>query len=433
MDIHSFWQRVKFSMQKIRVVLVCDQVQRELSALKSLKKQLKEKLNSEVFIIGSLAEEQRILYLLHKIKPHIVFITQIQEGVTRRIAKYIKGSGGIVSILPVELSYSRSNLFWLFNKRLSYNQYLDFYFLPGIKMYKDIKNFTDISKSKLFIVGSPKMDLIVSKGNEFLKRSQFLSIHRIPKNRKNIFLYTTFFGSSENYIAKDIAFKGNVKATQRMFKAISDTKKAYLTIIIKLCSDFRDYNIILKPHPLEDSSDYKRIKEKNFYLIRDEIFNNTVKAVDLAIHWNSTVATECWLQGKKTLQYSPIRKYDDILSETVYGNPLLRTYDELESAIKTYISNNLERKYLTFQKEYIRKWYYRVDGKSGERIVNIIKKKMEFPEKLEYTAKFDKKVFVVYFLEKLIGVKLSRIIISLFVRDFRWEYAADNYLPEESM
>src|SRR5690349_17048950 len=135
---------LKRSSEKKKIVLICDNVVRELAALELLKKALKSVLGADVTIVGSLGEVQRIYYLLYKLKPNIVFISQNQEDITRDIIKYLKTSGAIVCILPMELAYSRSNLSWFYNKRLSYRDYGDYFFLPGPQSFKDVVHYTNI-------------------------------------------------------------------------------------------------------------------------------------------------------------------------------------------------------------------------------------------------------------------------------------------------
>lgn len=414
--------------KQIKIVLICDSVQREKQALLKLKRVIENQFEAEVFLVGSLAEEQRIYYFLNKIQPEVVFISQIQETVTRNIAKYVKKSGGLLCVLPVELSYSNTNLFWLFNKRLSYNRYVDLYFTPGKRMHQDLVNNTNISLEKLFIVGSPKIDLL---NTNFMSRKEFCKKYKIPNFKKNIFIYTTFYAGCGDYIKSEKAFKGNVKKTMRIYRSIEETKKVFLKSIENLAKDFPNFNIIVKPHPLEDMSAYLFINNINLFIITNDFFNNTIKSIDLAIHWNSTIATECWLSGKKTLQYFPFLKYKDLMNDFSKGNPVLTNYEVLTNKIKYYLYNPLEKKYLDYQQFYISSWYYKVDGKSSERISKILKNKFSQPISVKYERNFGIWFYLFLFFEKLIGVSKSRKIISFFIKEYHWEFPVKNYIKYE--
>lgn len=417
---------------KLKIVLICDQVQRELPALQLLKKQLL-KDHFSVSIIGSLAEINRMYFLLHKIKPDIVFISQIQEKITRDIAQYVKNSGGKICVLPMELSYSRANLFWLYNQRLNYDDLIDYYLLPGEQFRTDLNKFTDIDTKKMFTVGSPKMDLLFIKNEKsFLNREKFCQKYNIPLAKKNIFIYTTFIASTIDYIKKEDAFKGNVKATLRIYKCIEETKKIFLKDIERLCLDFPDCNIILKPHPLERVDDYLNINHDNFYLIQKELFNDTVKSIDLAIHWNSTVATECWIQGKKTIQYAPVSKYKDLLSEFKTGNPVCQNYDELKLAIDKYLKSKMDKKYVSFQRNYLKLWYYCLDGKSAKRISNILNNIVKYNLPKQYFKNYPSAFILFLFLDKILGPSVVRTLVKLFKKNYQRQYALENYVLDKS-
>jgi surface carbohydrate biosynthesis protein len=413
---------------KLRIFIGCCNLIRDLNYIKFLKNELEVKRGATVIVVGSLAEIQRTYYLIHKYKPHIVILPQIQEKAIRDITRYIKKSGGIVCVVPSELAYSSSNSFWLFNKKLSYNDYVDFYFIPGEQMYKDIIKNSDISEKKLFIVGSPKMDLLAKNKKKFLSRKEFCYKYLIPPKKKNIFIFTTFYSSPENYIKKEEAFRGNVKEVIRIYQALCETKKVFLNDIKKLCKDFPNSNIIVKPHPLENPEEYKKINADNYYCIDNEALNNTLDSIDLAIHWNSTVATECWLKSKKTLQYVPINNYADLLSDFQKGNPVIYNYQYLVKAIEKYLHFPLEQKYYKFQKKYISLWYYKVDGKSANRIAQILGEQVKNCPTLNYKPQYNRAYHLLAISEKLLGVYISRKLISFLDRNYAWQYAVDNYL-----
>lgn len=420
--------------QKLKIVFICDQVQRELPSLLHLKKNIEKYMNADAYIIGSLAEEQRIYYLLYKIKPDIVFISQIQEEVTRRIAKYVRESGGILCLLPAEVTYSRLNLFWLFNKNLSYKDYVDYCFLPGEQYRNDLNELTDIDKRKIFVVGAPKMDLLATVyKNKFLTRKGFCQKHKIPLNKKNLFIYTTFLSiSSTNYLEKENSFKGNVNAIRRIYNCCDETKRIFIRDIKKICLDFPEYNIILKPHPLEEAKDYLNINYNNFFLIQNEVFNNTISSIDLTIHWNSTVATECWVKNIKTLQYSPILKYQDLLSDFKGGNPIYNNYEELKEGIIKHMNNSMEQRYLRFQERYLTTWFYKIDGLSSKRIAiklnQLLKEKNIKFFSVKYKCNCHKFYNILIFFEFFLGVKLTRILLLVLRPDYKWRYAIDNYI-----
>jgi len=422
-------------MKRLNVVLICDAKDRELSGLEYTAEQLKKDLQAKVTIIGSLAENQRMFFLLSRLKPDIVFISQIQEKILRDIAKYVKESGGIICVIPNELTYLKSNFAkTYFNSRLSYDSYVDFYFLPGKQMEQDLKKYSDISKDKFFIVGSPRMDLLSPLIQEtFLDRKSFCKKHSIPVSKKNIFIFTNFADVKEEYLQKEEAYIGQVKEVAEIYHKLRKTREAYFQDIPKLCTSFPKFNFIIKPHPLEDVNEYKKIKAKNLYIVANENYNNTLQSIDLEIHWNSTTATECWIKGKKTIQYVPVSGCQ--LNEFSCGNPVFYNFEDLKQGIRRYIDKPLEKTYINYQQKYISTWYFKIDGKSYERITKILKAKRRnkfflnrILKEKNYRPGFDKSWIVVEIVEKFLGIGLTRRLVSLFKRNYEWSYASRNYV-----
>lgn len=417
----------------LKILLLCDSKQRELPSLRLLKKKLVEILGARVFIVGSLADNQRMFYKINKIRPDVVVISQIQEKIVRDIASYVKRSGGVVCVVPAEITYSDAYIGWVFNKELSCDDYVDFYFLPGNKMHSDIKKYTDISHKKLFVTGSPKMDIHSNKSIKLMSRNEFCRKNLISENKQNIFIFTSFFTnqSSRKRIENDSYFKEhlNRKKRLRFDEAMIKSKKKYIDTIKKLCKRYPNYNFILKPHPRADDTDYKQIDSNNFFLIQNQQFLDTVKSIDLAIHWNSTVSTECWKYGIKTIQYFPIKSYSEFISAFYKGNPIYYDFESLCVGIHKYLNNQLSKKQLSFQNKYFSDWYFKTDGKSSERIAKILLKNVD---KKEIEVSYDAKPSILYslfhFLEKILGVSITRKIIKIFDNDYEAKYSIENYV-----
>jgi surface carbohydrate biosynthesis protein len=417
--------------QKHKIVLICMDLQRELSMLELLKKEFEDILQADVWIIGSLADIQKIYYSLNQIKPDMVFISQIIEKDCRNIANYVRKSGATLCVLPVELTYPTKDGFSFLNTKQLYDKYVDYYFLPGRRMYEDISRSSDISKNKMFITGNPKIDLYINKNaKKVLLRREFCIRYSVRKNQGNIFIFTSFVITPADYIKREKAYKGSVNRILKKNKEVLETRDAFVRDIKKLCVDFPKYNIILKPHPFEDSSFYKKIEIKNFYMINTVTFNDTINSIDLAIHWCSTVATECWVNGIKTLQYVPIVIHEGLLTDYNRENPVYNNYLDLRKGISKYLIHNLDKKYLFFQKKYLRFWYYKTDGNSVKRIAIKIKKVLrnEHRDALNYISVNSKILYIFIIAEKILGIRLSRRVVSYFRKDYNWRYAADNFV-----
>lgn len=413
----------------MRIALILDNKTREYSYLQLLKKTLTDKLNADVSIIGSVAEQQRIYLLLYKIKPQIVFISQIVEDCMRGIAYYIKKSGGLVFVLPAEITVipAISNL--IVNKKLQYNKLLDAIFLPGSRMRK-LYSDTDIPSYKMYVVGSPKIDVLVKETDkDFLKRDLFLHSYKITPNKKNVFIFTSFVTIPPHYLTQNQTFQGNEKKILANNEYTLKNKTEYIETIKRLTEDLPNCNIILKTHPLENTAHYQEIKAPNFFILPKLSLYNCLDSIDLAIHWSSTIATECWIKGIQTLQYIPIIKKSS-LSEFRLGNPTVNSYEDLLKTILLCLNKNIGRKFIPIQKKFLENNYYKLDGKSSLRIAEICKKYARNEIKVDYKPKFSKLIYLITTAQKFLGLSLSRSMIGFFKKRYSAEYAIQNFVEE---
>lgn len=224
-------------------------------------------------------------------------------------------------------------------------------------------------------------------------------------------------------------YKSHIKSMNKYNLFIEKTIKIYSLALKMLCQDFPQFNIILKPHPRESNHYYQDITAKNFFVIKDVPLLDVLESVDLAVHWTSTVAIECWIRKIKTLQYVPLLKNKNYLIESHPGDPTIYNYKQLKKAIAKYSENDLEQKYLDFQKKYLKYNFYQVDGKSVDRIAAKINKlNAKSTPKLNYLDPKSFKANLLVILQNVFGLRVSRIMIALFDQDYDWRYASNNYV-----
>lgn len=415
-------------LKTLRIALICNNLVRELATLKSVKKELEKQLNAEVKIIGSLAEIQRTYFSLYRFSPHVVFLSQLQEKCCRDIASYVKQSGGMVVVMPEEITPAKVVESLILNPDFTYNDLVDLVCLPGKVMEKFFKK-TDITHSKIKITGAPKID--IERQEQGLSRTAFAARCNIDPKKKNVFIFTSFPQTGMEYFKTDECFTGNLPLIRKIQRVLKDTRQEYLENLPRICAELSDYTVILKPHPLEDMNIYKTISAPNLHLITGVSMVDCVRSIDVAIHWNSTVSTSCWLHGVPTLQYSPIKKHDWLLSGFTKGNPLLSDSKELVLQVKKYIAGktSLPKKYLDAQQDYFRNNFFKVDGKSAQRIALLNKQVVDQREfELQYIQPVSSVWYLIEIIEKIVGVKTTRRLMT-FLFPYNWRYATENYLP----
>lgn len=421
---------MKQSPDVIRVGLICNNATRELATFISLKHEFENSLGARVKIIGSIAEIQRTLHSLFIFKPHVVFISQLQEDSCRTIARYVKKSGALLIILPEEITPARVVTSIVVNPKLKYDHLVDLVLLPGRIMYNMFLK-TDIDVSKLFITGAPKMD--VEYRQKGRSRSELTKLLHLDSKKKNVFIFTSFAHSANiEYYRGNKCFSGSMRLIIKIQKVIRDTRLSYLEVLPKICNQFPQYNIVLKPHPLEDLSYYRQLKAPNLVISSRLSMQDCFPSIDLAIHWNSTIATSSWLHKIPTLQYSPLKVHDWLLSDFTRGNPLVHSYHKLFQLIERYIEKpgTYPHKHLLFQEGYLSENFFKIDGRSQHRIVKQTSKLLkECKIRVNYEPQFNPVWYIMMFFEKLFGVLLSRRLAAVMIRNYNWRYAVDNYLP----
>ncbi|GIK83871.1 MAG: hypothetical protein BroJett025_04930 [Patescibacteria group bacterium] len=415
-----------------KILIFSNYKARELDYLILLQKTLAKTLSAKVSIVGGLGEIQRMYYYLYKIKPDIVFIPQTLEKGCRDLAKYVLDSGALLYVVPAEITVIPAIEDLLLNPDITYNTYFTKIFIPG-KRYEKLLAKTDISPKKIKITGSPKIDFLVrNKGGQFFSRKEFSKKVNTNLKKKNIFFFTSFVTISEEYLRTDNYFSKAIKQLMKSNTCVALTKQKYIEIIQKLCERLPHYNIIVKPHPLESSLAYKKITASNFILLEQYSLYNCIKSVDMAIHWSSTVSSECWIKGIKTIQLAPYKEYDSFLTECSPGNPIVRTLDELQDIIEKNLDKKREKKYKEFQSKYLRENYYRLDGKSVDRIASYLKQDISKCKiQTTYQPKFSWLVYPILFLEKTLGVPVSRRIVALFLKSYDAKAAISDYVVLE--
>jgi surface carbohydrate biosynthesis protein len=406
----------------LRIVLLLDNKNRELAFLELVKEQLEHLLGAKVSIVGSIAEYQYVRYQLSVIKPHLVFISQIFEQSCRQLAEYARKSGSLVAILPNEV---RSSMAYekLVSSGLSLNSLADYAFMPGRELL-DVFSQSDLPARKLYITGTPKIDLALrDKG---LLRNEFAAKYNLDASKKNLFIFTSFVQTNLEYLKNDVLFSKQLVFKQSFNRCVDVTRKAYYHLVIDLVTQFAEYNIIIKPHPLEPSN--QLIKVPGSHTITQATISDCFDSIDLAIHWTSTVALECWLHDIPVLEYFPTPKQSRFLPNFTDGNPLYFEQAQLINGIRKYTTKPLEKKYIEYQEKYLRHAFFQLDGKSTQRIATILQKTIHTQPKVNYQLSLNLSLRLLLAVENLIGHTATRTLLKVLNPNFQAKYAIENYL-----
>ena len=227
-------------------------------------------------------------------------------------------------------------------------------FLWGDTQLSLLKSKLNYDSDKLIMIGNPRIDLLHEKFSHFhlLESSNY-----IAKHRKFIIVITNFPAAhwnprlygSENYLVHQLNRGRAVSEKQVEFfeKQVEYQKllsQEYNIMLGKLKNDFPEYDLIIRPHPDEDSSYYEKIinQNANVFMNRSGCTSHWLFNSSAVIFSGSTTGIEAYLMGKNIHWYNPFDNYD---LETQLPNTLteqIKNYYDLQLSIKKSIDEKCD-------------------------------------------------------------------------------------------
>lgn len=285
---------------------------------------------------------------LKKIRPTLIVAN---DDVMPSKPKY--GSKEMKMIVMQSASMIETNEIFrkIFTSKLGLEGLIPDYFMASGHKYKEIKeNFMD--SSKIIITGQPRYDILHYAKKIYIK-DKFLVENYIGKNKKIVLWTTQCHGMTT---------EENIQNLEAICKAVKDLK---------------DVILIIKQHPAEGKKYTEMIKEylekynvDALLTSRESDTYQQIYVCDLLITKTSTTALEAIAMNKPTIILNLSEEPDstDYVNEGVAVGVYKK--EELKSSIVKLIKDDsdLAKK----REEYIKKYLYKVDGRSTERIIQII-------------------------------------------------------------
>lgn len=222
------------------------------------------------------------------------------------------------------------------------------------KTSKEFLEKNKIKKEKIVITGSSKYDPLVNK--KFKNKDLIYGQLKIPKKFGLIILATQLPGWTE------------------------EANKNLLYVVYKAMKKFPDQKLVVKMHPSNFSNlPYKIAKETktNPVIIKDIDHYSLIKAANALITISSSIAFETMIL-KKPIIITNLNKEADPTPYVKEG-VAFGVYNEkdLPKAIEKVLNKEGTEDMLKRQKKFIYNYLYKVDGKSTDRVINLINKMME--------------------------------------------------------
>jgi len=212
------------------------------------------------------------------------------------------------------------------------------------------KNF---NKSNIYITGHPRFELLKKKYLDLYSQK----VNEYKKIYGNFILINTSFGKGNNVLGDDIVLKKYNGRLPNIQKYIDYEKKLVddfveLAIFLSINTSF---NIIIRPHPEEDTELYKsKIQNySNIHIISKESVIPWILASNIMIHHDCTTSLEAAMLGKTSIAYT--KNLDTDLATVI---PLLISYkyETLDSILehilaiknRNYINSQILEDYFSF-------------------------------------------------------------------------------------
>ena len=302
-----------------------------------------------------------IYYQIFQFQPDFIILGQVNQNENIAIAQYAKRSGTKIIVINQEGTYHEihDNLCMLFGEKC--NDYVDTQIVWGLQHLKDISRYSNIDSSKIYVCGTPKFDLYHPKIFTYFKHHPPYQ-SKLDLNKKTICLATSFqeadsvWANVENNIAYQELGQKKFEESVKYHKILRDN---FISLAQQLVAT-NQYNIIFRPHPLEQDTYYqnKIADSKNI------IFDNTINSAelftvtDLLIHRTSTLATEAWIVGIPTISFDPIKNIDNTMLPFTRNEHNLNTTNQVISFLENWSKvKPIQDQFKTQKWQYLERWY----------------------------------------------------------------------------
>jgi surface carbohydrate biosynthesis protein len=291
----------------------------------------------------------RILKVL-KFFPKGIYFSKDSDGLNYENFKNYRKLGGKVCVHDEEGLVH-------FNDKSYISLRLDFPTLKEIDLYlcwgdhqkSIIDNFKSkyTSSLKTISTGHPRIDLLkkekvlnYKKTNLILINTKLTGFNIKGKNKGNSLLKVLKAHNMIKDKENEDFFKGYEIYQEKLFYK-------YVELIKYLSAQFKDKQIILRPHPGEDLENWKNLVKNlsNVIVTNENSISYWIKKSDLIIHTGCTTGLEAVLMNRLTISYQPVddNKYKIPLPDEV-SHFEIKIKEEVKNIIENFYNDNLKIK-----------------------------------------------------------------------------------------
>ena len=343
---------------KMKIGIIIEVLKRELPFLSILQKKL-ELEGHEVKLISFLS---MCFHQIREFKPDILVTNGIRSDkyMLEEIC-YTKQhyKTKILCYYSEQMGYVDKSVAYTYdNKHVLDN--VDFHICWGEKFAKELGDL-GVDRKKIWVIGSMQYDLPrYFKLNISELRERIAKIYGIKNSQAPYFL-----------VADNIIEKYQPK------ELFPIRRNAFIELTVKLAQKFPEANIVFRTHPEISEREQKDLIDhfaaySNIYCINQGHLFYWSHICQSLIYWCSTSSVQVLLDGKNVFAL----KTDEDLRRYWFLNifPLFNSVDELLDAVESDYKGKYQpsEELKAATENFIRQWYYRVDGLSFERFLKII-------------------------------------------------------------
>lgn len=385
------------SVRRPRVLLPVDHKWRDLPAYAYLKHLLEKKYRLDVALVRRGWERQYLALF----RPDVVVYEALFYPEVTQLARDLSRLGVKIVILPTEgAPTSEPTKFRVAGKQYDYSM-VDLFCSWNREIRDCILKLGTIPPEKVEITGGPRFDVYreplnrLTSGREELFRRYRLNPKWPVLTFATNFIYASMADQNPEVMLRDwetlkAAQSGSdwYRHPQELADAERATRREMLTSIDRLKREIGNVNIVLRPHPGEDSSVYESFLRDHGYrdipLVSMDYIWNLLSVTDVLISRASTVSYEAWFLDKPTVEFqlNPGDKSQHYLQEFGPGSDVARTHEELRALVSGYLKGGTLPDPIRLRRsEIIGKYFHCPDGRSSQRFAESLSRllaSMEF-------------------------------------------------------
>lgn len=386
-------------MVVLRVLLLADHKWRDLPGLVAVKVCLEDEFGISASVVPVHAFEAGMV----AVRPHAVVLNHMNGPRNRFIAQIAKRMGSAVVVIPTEGRPQTNELMRFTTGEFADLSCVDLW-LTWSETVRDIMLAERrLPRERLQVAGAPRFDFYApSLRSVFVSTEDFERKHGIVRGRPMVSWATNFIlarhvrTNTLDFLVRDFkslriselpVYSDPVPLAERDLRVRLRT----LEILKRLCRRFPQVNFVVKPHPHEETGDYATFVAgcraeglDNVNLVTEEYIWDVLNSAAIHVHRLCTTGIEAWLMGVPSLNFH-IECYggwnldqEGPAKEALAGDDLVTDEKGLAERIEHYLTGApMDPEKIVAQRQYIGRWFYRIDGLSSMRCAQAIAEYLE--------------------------------------------------------